>query len=87
MAFRCMFNTYRSDPKEYHWTRGERYPEWYGHLLEDEHQQLRWSVFATQWSLVGFCASFDTGQIINLITPRPGLRRVMKKLLAQNQGL
>jgi hypothetical protein len=38
-------------------------------LLQEEHAQLRWSVFAMQWTQIGTCASIDTGDILKRFHP------------------
>lgn len=39
-------------------------------LLFNEHEQLRWSIFMMQWSIVGWCASYDNGCITTRLNPR-----------------
>lgn len=42
-----------SRPQLSHW------PDWYAQDIAREHGQLRWSVFAMHWSIIGWCATYD----------------------------
>lgn len=65
--------------------REAHYNKWDVEHLYVEHQQLRWGIFSMHWSIIGWCATYDTGQIVKLLTDKPGLQGTLMRLIERNK--